>query len=297
MIASRLCAVCRSCPRPPRVSLRIPPCCRAATARPLANWLKVSEPDPRGALIVGADPVSRLLARALAEKEFRVVLADSHWEEISAARMEGLATYYGNAVSEHADRHLDLVGVGMLFALSRDASHNALACVRYKREFGAHRVYTLQTAGEKGAAENRAIAPHFVNARLFGEHVTYTMLASLVSQGAEVRSTLLTEPFTYASYQELYGSDVIPLFALDARGFLQVFSGGGGRTPAPGGAVMSLLPAPVLERMRAPAAEARGGELAGPQAGAARVAAGAANSKGSALMSRRFAPARKARFL
>src|SRR3569833_3839502 len=139
MIASRLCAVCRSCPRPPRVSLRIPPCCRAATARPLANWLKVSEPDPRGALIVGADPVSRLLARALAEKEFRVVLADSHWEEISAARMEGLATYYGNAVSEHADRHLDLVGVGMLFALSRDAAHNALAVIaRVRRASRVH---------------------------------------------------------------------------------------------------------------------------------------------------------------
>jgi len=140
-------------------------------------------------------------------------------------------------------------------------------------------VYTLQTAAEKGAAENRAIAPHFVGVRLFGERVTYAMLASLVSKGAEVRSTLLTETFTYASYQELYGSDVIPLFALDTRGF---FARVHRRSRTHACAGLDRHEPAVRARMRAPAAEARGGELADPQAGAARVAVGGSNSKGSA---------------
>jgi len=215
---------------------------QSATARPLANRLKVSEPEPRGVLIVGANPVSRAIAKALTEKRFRVVIADTYWEDVRTARMEGLATYYGNVVSEHADRHLDLVGIGRLFAMSRRPALNALACTRYKNEFGANNVYSLQTAEEKGAPEKQVIATHFAGARLFGENVTHTMLASLIGQGAEIRGTQLTETFDYASYCEKYGKGLIPLFALDGRGELRVFYVGGELEPAPGWTVVSLLP-------------------------------------------------------
>jgi len=215
---------------------------QSATARPLANYLKVSEPEPRGVLIVGANPVSRAIAKALTEMGFRVVVADTYWEDIRTARMEGLATYYGNVVSEHADRHLDLVGVGRLFAMSRRPALNALACTRYKNEFGANNVYSLQTAEEKGAPEKQAIATHFAGSRLFGENVTHTMLASLIGQGGEIRGTQLSETFDYASYREKYGKGLIPLFALDGRGELRVFYVGGELEPAPGWTVVSLLP-------------------------------------------------------
>jgi len=215
---------------------------QSATARPLANRLKVSEPEPRGVLIVGANPVSRAIAKALTEKRFHVVIADTYWEDVRTARMEGLATYYGNVVSEHADRHLDLVGIGRLFAMSRRPALNALACTRYKNEFGANNVYSLQTAEEKGAPEKQVIATHFAGSRLFGENVTHTMLASLIGQGAEIRGTQLTEAFDFASYREKYGKGLIPLFALDGRGELRVFYVGGELEPAPGWIVVSLLP-------------------------------------------------------
>jgi NhaP-type Na+/H+ or K+/H+ antiporter len=215
---------------------------QSATARALANHLKVSEPEPRGVLIVGANPVSRAIAKALTEKRFRVVIADTYWEDVRTARMEGLATYYGNVVSEHADRHLDLVGIGRLFAMSRRPALNALACTRYKNEFGTNNVYSLQTAEEKGAPEKQVIATHFAGSRLFGENVTHTMLASLIGQGAEIRGTQLSETFDYASYREKYGKGLIPLFALDGRGELRVFYVGGELEPAPGWTVVSLLP-------------------------------------------------------
>ncbi len=224
---------------------------QSATARPLANWLKVSEPDPLGVLIVGANPVSRVLGKALTEKGFRIVLADTNWEDIRAARMDGLKTYYGNAVSEHADRHLDLVGVGVMFAMSRRPALNALACVRYKAEFSAKNIYSLQTSEEKAASEKQAIATHFAGARLFGEDITNAKLASLVSKGAEIRSTQLSDTFNYGVYRERYGNMIIPLFALDPRGRLRVFTAGGDLKPAAGWTVMSLFPADVLERIRA----------------------------------------------
>lgn len=220
---------------------------QSATARPLANRLGVSEPEPLGVLIVGANTVSRAIAKALAERHFRVVIADTNWDDVRAARMDGIATYFGNVVSEHADRHLDLVGVGRLLATSRRPALNALACTRYKNEFGGNNVFTLQTSEEKGVSEKQAIATHFAGPRLFGEEVTNAMLASLLSKGAEIRATPLSEAFGYDDYREKYGKGVIPLFALDAKGQLRVFAVGSEFTPAAGWTVIGLLPPDKVE--------------------------------------------------
>lgn len=220
---------------------------QSATARALADRLGVSEPEPRGVLIVGANAVSRAIAKALAERRFRVVIADTNWEDVRAARMDGITTYYGNVVSEHADRHLDLVGVGRLLAMSRRPALNALACTRYKNEFGGNNVFALQTSEEKGASEKQAIATHFAGPRLFGEDVTNAMLASLLSQGGEIRATPLSETFDYDDYQEKYGKGVIPLFALDAKGRLRVFAVGSDFEPAAGWTVIALLPPDKVE--------------------------------------------------
>ncbi len=43
---------------------------QSATARPLAKWLKVAEPEPRGLLIFGSDPVARAIGKVLSEAGF-----------------------------------------------------------------------------------------------------------------------------------------------------------------------------------------------------------------------------------
>ena len=91
---------------------------QSVTARPLARLLKVAEPGPRGFLLIGANPVSRAIGKALQQNNFPVLLIDSNWESIRSARMDGLSTFYGNPVSSHADQHLDLVGYGKLLGLS-----------------------------------------------------------------------------------------------------------------------------------------------------------------------------------
>ena len=59
-----------------------------------------------------------MLAAALNEQDVRIVLADSDWDHVSQARMDGIETYYGNPVSDHADRYLDLSGIGNVICLS-----------------------------------------------------------------------------------------------------------------------------------------------------------------------------------
>ena len=103
---------------------------QSATARPLARLLKVAEPSPSGYLIVGANPVGRAIGKALKSLGSRVLLTDSSWENIRAARMDNLPTYFGNPTSQHAEAHLDLVGIGHLLGVSPAGELNTLArCV------------------------------------------------------------------------------------------------------------------------------------------------------------------------
>ncbi len=239
---------------------------QSATARRVADRLGVSEPEPRGVLIVGGNPVAQAVGKALNDRGFRVVLADTSWENIRAARMAGLQTYFGNVVSQHADRHLDLVGIGRLLAMSRRPALNTLACQYYKSEFGSNRVYSLKMPEERDDSEKRVLATYYRSPRLFGEDIGYTMLASAISKGAEIRATPLTESFDFAAYRAQHGEDVIPLFALDARECLHVFTAGGSVKPLPGWTVLGLFSAEAAkETTQARSAEkkrARNGKAA-----------------------------------
>ena len=207
---------------------------------PLARLLGVSEPEPRGFLIVGANPVARSIASALTEAGFRTILADSNREYIKAARMVGLIVFYGNPVSEEAEQELDLVGIGRLLAVSPDAELNSLAVLRYRHEFGRDRVYTIQTENEKSSSRHKTASR--LRGNIFvAEGLTYKKFASLLSQGAEIKSTRLSEGFTFDHYLTTYGKRAIPLFALTPGNRLRVFVPNNQLVPAPGWTVMALI--------------------------------------------------------
>lgn len=214
---------------------------QSATARLIARALGVAEPEPKGFLIIGANPVAREVARELVEKDFRVMLTDVNWDNISKARMEGLPTFYGHPVSEHADRRLDLVGIGRMLALSPQRQINALATMRYRTEFGRNMIYALQTATQKTAPERSQVAAGHRGRTLFGEDVTYSKLAGMISDGAEMRSTAITENFTYEDYLKKYGDNAVPMFALDPKGKLRVMTPDEKVEPKAGWKVLGLV--------------------------------------------------------
>lgn len=72
---------------------------QSSTARMLASLLKVAEPEPRGFLIIGANPVARIIAAALKKQGYNSTLCDNSWANVRTARMRGLSTFYGSAVS------------------------------------------------------------------------------------------------------------------------------------------------------------------------------------------------------
>jgi hypothetical protein len=215
---------------------------QSITARPLARLLGLIEEEPKGVLIVGANPVARVIGKALLEVGFRVKLTDTTWSELQAARMEGLATYYGNPVSAHADQNLDLTGIGRLFAMSRRPAFNTLACLKYRSEFGPRRVYTLRNAEEKDESDKRRVADHYRAPRLFGEGVTMQKLSSLIAKGAEIKATLLSEEFSLDDYRHSNSKNIL-LFGIDPEGRLRAFTDTFQPPVQPGWTLLALVPA------------------------------------------------------
>lgn len=212
---------------------------QSASARILAQLLKVAEPAPRGVLIIGANQVARELAKTLQQHNIKVLLADSNWFNISASRMDGLNTFYGNPISEYADSHLDLVGIGQLIAASPQRDLNTLASLRYRPEFGREKIFTLVCGNDTKGSSKHIIAKAHKGNTFADETLTFTKFSSLLSQGAKLRSTTLTDSFDFAALTE--ENDAIhPLFALDKKNRLHIFSPEKPISPNSGWQVISL---------------------------------------------------------
>ncbi|MEQ8514716.1 MAG: sodium:proton antiporter [Chromatocurvus sp.] len=214
---------------------------QSLTARAATRALGLAEAEPNGMLIVGANPVARAVGLALMRQGFRVKLADTSYEEIRSARMAGLETYYGDPISSHADQFLELVGIGRLFAMSRRSRWNTLSCMKYRTEFGGNRVFSLRNAEDRDTSEREKLADDYRVPRLFGEDVTYQKLASLLARGAEIKAINLTEEFNMEAYREKNGTNLIPLFSIDANDKLRVINEDTPAEPAASGKLMALV--------------------------------------------------------
>ncbi|MDL0432403.1 sodium:proton antiporter [Marinobacter sp. TBZ242] len=189
---------------------------QSLTARPLAKLLNVAEPAEYGFLILGANPVARKIALALKKLEVPVTLADTNWENVKQARMDDLQVYFGNPVSEHASTHLDLTGIGNLLVISPYKHMNSLATYHFLDWFGKDSVLTLAEGDQDQKARHQTAEKIQLTRGLFGG-VSYAKLASLASQGYSVKTTQLSEEFTFDDFLEKYDRQAIVLFVLDNR--------------------------------------------------------------------------------
>ncbi|MEP1216746.1 MAG: sodium:proton antiporter [Marinobacter sp.] len=189
---------------------------QSLTARPLAKLLGVAEPAAYGFLILGANPVARKIGLALKKLEVPVTLADTNWENVKQARMEDLQVYFGNPVSEHASTHLDLTGIGNLLVISPYKHMNSLATYHFLDWFGKNSVLTLAEGDQDQKARHQTAEKIQMTRGLFGG-VSYAKLASLASQGYAVKTTQLSDEFTFGDFLEKYDRQAMVLFVLDTR--------------------------------------------------------------------------------
>ncbi len=186
---------------------------QGGTAKPVAQWLGVSEADPQGFLFLGSTDLSRQLGLLLQELGFRALLVDSNYESISQARVLGLDAYHGNVLSEATEDDLDLTGIGRMLAMTRNDEANALACKHMEDEFSSHNVYQLPPNPRQRGVD----APSYIQLarQLFNTEATYEELNRLLINGAQVRGTGITEQFSHADFKRMYPEDCIELMAVN----------------------------------------------------------------------------------
>ncbi|KZZ21319.1 sodium:proton exchanger [Oleiphilus sp. HI0081] len=187
---------------------------QSITSSPLAGLLKVKEPDDNGFLFIGANAVARNLAKAMIGKGVTVILTDTSWENVRAARMDNLPVYYGNPVSEHAENNLDLTGVGHMLAITPYKQLNTLSTYHYLDLMGVGSVLGLPEGDQDVRASHQSSEKYVRTRNQFDEGATFAKLASLVSKGATIRTTQLSEEFTYEDYLQLHGNRLTLLFAI-----------------------------------------------------------------------------------
>ncbi len=213
------------------------------TAGWLARLLGLSSAGEQGVLLTSANRVSLMIGEALQKNGIRVLVADTRRDGLRRAREMQMKTFYGDPLSDHADRQMDLAGYTVLMATSRNAEANAMVCARFRHEFGPRNVFSLRPTGPEQTDERKGLARGLRSNPLFGSEVSWARLASMISDGSVIRSTKLTEEFDFEDYNAEQKDNVVVLFALNPEGRLRVQ--GGDRqffAPEPGWTVVSLGP-------------------------------------------------------
>lgn len=210
------------------------------TALPFARWLKVSQSNPQGLLIVGAHDWSRAIAHAVQALGFRVLLVDTNYANIHKARMDDLPTHFGDILSESSEEELDLDGIGRLLALTSNDSVNSLAALHFTEFFGSDQVYQLSQQSKD--IRDSEIPGYLRGRRLFGTDATFRYVDELFDKGATVRTTQLTREFDYAAFRAQHQNKVIPLFLVEpATQNLLVFTTDRQLNPQPGQTIINLV--------------------------------------------------------
>ena len=174
---------------------------QSLTARPLARFLNVAEPEPIGVLIVGANHVAQVIAKELIENGKKVVICDSHYASIQEARMKGIPTLYGSAVSTYADENLDLTGLGTLLSMSRQPGLNELACVRFAEDFGRDHVFTISNHVQ-GEHDKHKVTGESRGRVLLGDELSLEALQDRIDAGQKLKTTKLSDEFDFEAYLE-----------------------------------------------------------------------------------------------
>ncbi|BBO55469.1 cation:proton antiporter [Cobetia amphilecti] len=222
-------------------------------SRPIVKVLGVGEPPPSGFLILGANSVSRQVARELVDAGFSVRLTDTNWDAVQEARMAGLPVYYGNPLSEHAAQHLELTGIGHLMPLSPYRELNSLAALHFEHILGHGRVFRLAEDNGKNAKRQQDQALGHLPL-LFDGKITYAKLASLLSQGAQFRRARITESFSLEDYRKIHEERLLPLFCISSQGRIRIANTAVALEPKAGETLISLIHAdsPELNKSSQP---------------------------------------------
>jgi NhaP-type Na+/H+ or K+/H+ antiporter len=213
------------------------------TITPMARALGLAKDENEGVMIVGANPWSLGLAKALKDMDIPVLVADTNWRRLRGARLEGHTVFYGEVLSENADHRLDHSAFAHLIAATPNDAYNALVCVEFAPELGRHRVF--QVSGSEGEDSDPTAITFTSRGRTLSTHGrSFDALTRDWWSGWRFRSTTLSDSYTMEDFIRDRGEEIDILLAKRPDGTLDFLSPdqkskAGGSTLLSFGAVLS----------------------------------------------------------
>ncbi|MFT5423092.1 MAG: NhaP-type Na+/H+ or K+/H+ antiporter [Phycisphaerales bacterium] len=216
------------------------------TATPVARALGISDQNPQGIVFIGAPRWVRAIAKALTDRGIRVLLVDTNRGNIRAALMDEIPARHANILDEWVLDELDLRGIGRTFAVTPNDEVNTLALQQFSHVFDTAGLFRLPTkaAAARGQPSKKPAekGKHRITGRpLFTGKVDFANLESRMGQGWVVKATTLSDEFTLADYDGLYGRAALKMFAITPSGLLHVATEGRPFTPGPGDTIIALV--------------------------------------------------------
>jgi NhaP-type Na+/H+ or K+/H+ antiporter len=218
----------------------------------LARRLGLSSPTRDSVLIVGASPWSVELGRTLTDLDIKVLVADSSWHKLRAARLAGLPVFYGEILSEFADESVEVSHVRMMLAATDNDAYNALVCTAMAPEIGHDRVFQLPMGAAAGD-DPRGVAGELRGQLAFSEDAEYETLWRRHVDGWEFSRTPLTDSYRYSDFLGDMDTRALQILIIKQDERTLFLSPQQAREPQPGDVVVSYGP-PRTGEDEAPAA-------------------------------------------
>lgn len=205
------------------------------TAFWVARALGVMTPKKKGLLIVGANKISRMIAKALIEEDIPVLMVDKTKDNVFDARSEGLPVVLADVLSSKVMRIVESSNLEKLLAMTPNDEINLLASMEFESIFGKRRLYRF-SPDDKQVTKR---AQHYGRI-MFGSGITYGYLTTKLIAGVEIKKFDIIPGFTYKRFIKEYPK-AIPLFCITSNKKLLIFSKEVDLQPVVGNSIISLI--------------------------------------------------------
>lgn len=113
------------------------------TASIVANWLKITSSEATGAVIIGCNPLGRLMGSLIQREGESVVLIDTDEEACAKAKQENLPVFQSSGLDHQTLEEVGLESMGTLIALTSNGEVNLVVAQRAMEEFDPPRVLAI----------------------------------------------------------------------------------------------------------------------------------------------------------
>ncbi|MEL6911352.1 MAG: cation:proton antiporter [Cyanobacteria bacterium J06648_1] len=134
------------------------------TARWVANWLKITSSDVKGAVIIGCDGLGRFMGRLFQQLGESVVMIDTDPEACKKAEADNLPVFQSSALDTEVLAEAGIESMGTFLSLTNNGEVNLVLAQRAAEEFAPPRVLAAfpqnsSTEGNKSKV-SQALASH-----------------------------------------------------------------------------------------------------------------------------------------